>query len=160
MAGLSDLNLKFRMYMRGYRYRSLDWSPGAVLERPLSEARLALVTTAAFYLPHQEPFDEEMKGGDYSYREIPDGADLGSLGIAHRSEAFDQSGIEADPNLALPVERLHEMVAEGDLGSVNRRHFSFQGNIPAPGRLMERTAPEVVEKLKEDDVDAVFLTPV
>jgi glycine/betaine/sarcosine/D-proline reductase family selenoprotein B len=160
VAELSDLNFKFRTYMRGYRYRSLDWSPGSVLEKPLSEARLALVTTAAFYLPYQEPFDEEMKGGDYSYREISGGVDLGSLGIAHRSEAFDQSGIEADPSLALPVERLCEMVAEGELGAVNRRHFSFQGNITAPGRLVERSAPEVVERLKEDKVDAVFLTPV
>ena len=48
----------------------------------------------------------------------------------------------------------------GEIGSVAPPHYSFQGSIPAPGRLMKVTAPEVAGKLKADGVDVVLLTPV
>ncbi len=160
MASLSDLKLSYRLYMRAYMYRSFDWRPGTVLAKPLGEATIACVTTASFSLPHQPPFDEKLRGGDYTYREIPSAADLKTLGISHRSEAFDPNGIQADYNLALPVDRLREMAANGEIGGVAGRHFSFQGSIPAPGRLVKQTAPEVAAKLREDGVDAVLLTPV
>ncbi len=160
MAGLADLKLKYRILMKTYSYRSYDWSPGAVLKKPLWEARLAVVTTAAFHLPDQPAFDESIKGGDVSYRTISVDDDLDSLMIAHKSDAFDPAGIEADKNLALPIIGLLELVKEKKLGSINERHFSFMGSILAPGRLVAYTAPEVAEALQEDEVDAVLLTPV
>lgn len=160
MAKLSDLKLTYWVYMKAYRYRSTEWRPGAELRKPLSEARVAVITTAAFHLPDQPPFDETFRGGDYSYRVIPADADLGSLGIAHKSDAFDATGIERDKNLALPLDRLRELAAEGLIGSVAPRHFSFMGSIPAPGRLVAETAPEAAAMLREDEVDAVLLTPV
>ena len=160
MARLSDLKLTYRLFMQGYRYRRLDWSPGAHLEKPLSEARIAVVTTAAFYRPDQTPFDNSIRGGDFSCREIPLDTNLDSLAIAHKSDAFDHTGLEIDKNLALPLDRLRELAAEGRIGSVAPRHFSFMGSIPAPRRLVDITAPEVAAKLREDRVDGVLLTPV
>ena len=160
MASLRDLKLSYWAYMKTYRYRSFEWRPGSRLDKPLSEARVAVVTTAALYGPEHEPFDREFKGGDYSYREIARGADLASLKIGHKSDAFDHTGVERDPNLALPLDRLAEMERDGRIGEVAERHFSFMGSIPAPGRLTRETAPEVAEKLRADAVDAVLLTPV
>ncbi len=160
MAKLSDLKLTYRLYMKGYIYRSHDWTPGAVLRKPLGEATIACVSTASFFLPDQEPFDESVRGGDFSYREIPAEANLASMGMSHRSDAFDEEGLLEDYNLALPVDRLAEMAESGEIGAVAPRHFSFQGSIPAPGRLIKQTAPEVAEKLKSDGVDGVLLTPV
>lgn len=160
MARISDLKFRYRVFMRTYSYRSHDWRPGAVLDKPLAETRLAVVTTAAFHLPDQPAFAESIKGGDVSYRVIPRDTDLSSLQIAHRSDAFDSSGIESDKNLALPLRDLEDMVAARKIGSLSERHFSFMGSIPSPGRLISHTAPEVAALLKEDDVDAVFLTPV
>lgn len=131
-----------------------------MLEKPLSEARLAVVTTAAFHRPDQPAFDESIKGGDVSYRILPRDTALDSLQIAHKSDAFDSSGIEADKNLALPLRDLEDMVAARRIGSLSKRHFSFMGSVPSPGRLIFDTAPEVAALLKEDGVDAVFLTPV
>ena len=145
--------------MRAYKYRTHDWRPGAVLRKPLLETRIAVVTTAAFHLPDQTPFDESVKGDDFSYREIPADADLFSMGVAHKSDAFDASGIEADENLALPLKDLRDMVRDGEVGSANARHFSFMGSIPAPERLVSQTAPEVAAMLAEDGADAVLLTP-
>ena len=78
MARLCDLKLKYRRYIRVYPYRHLDWWPGAHLRKLLSESKEAVVTSAAFYGEGQEPFDPKIKGGDYSYREIPEDVELGT----------------------------------------------------------------------------------
>jgi D-proline reductase (dithiol) PrdB len=160
MAKISDLKLAYQVFMKAYPYRRVDWHPGAVLNKPLSEARVALVTTAAFFKPDQLPFDTSIRGGDYSYRVISPDTDLSTLRIAHRSDAFDIRGIVADKNLALPLDRLKSLADEGIIGSVAPRHFSFMGSISAPGRLIVNTAPEVAHMLLEDATDAVLLTPV
>ena len=160
MARISDLRLKHRLFMKTYRYRTADWGSGACLEKPLADCRIALVTTAALYQDDQEPFDEEFKGGDFSYRIIPSDTDLSTLRIGHRSSAFDHSGIESDKNLALPIERFQELVTLGRIGELNHRHFSFMGSVSAPGRLISQSAPDAAELLRQDGVDAVFLTPV
>ncbi len=160
MAKLSDLKFTYLLYMKAYRYRSFDWAPGAVLRKPLAVSKIAVVTTAAFYAPGQEPFDEKFKGGDFSYRILPAETDLASLRVGHKSDAFDPRGIEADRNVALPLDRLREMASAGEIGSVAPRHFSFMGSIPAPARLVSQTAPEAARMLQDDGVDAVLLTPV
>lgn len=161
MARLSDLRLKYRLFMEAYPYRHFDWRPGAALRKPLSESRIAVVTTAAFFRsPDQKPFDTSARGGDYSFREIPADTNLSTLLIAHKSDAFDHSGIESDKNLALPLDRLRELKAEGRIGGVAPRHYSLMGSIPAPARLVNVSAPEITRKLEEDRADAVLLTPV
>jgi hypothetical protein len=47
MAELSDLKLKYLLYMQVYPYRHIDWRPGAHLRKPLSEAKIAVITSAA-----------------------------------------------------------------------------------------------------------------
>ena len=153
MAKFSELKLTHQLFLKAYRYRRVDWLPGARLSKPLSESRVAVVTTAAFYRPDQLPFDTSL-GGDCSYRVIPADTDFATLRIAHRSDSFDAGGIASDPNLALPLDRLKSLV------QVAPRHFSFMGSIVAPGRLIANTAPEVARMLVEDSVDAVLLTPV
>jgi D-proline reductase (dithiol) PrdB len=160
MARLSDLPLKYRMFYKVYRFTRSEWSTGAALAVPLSKARLAVVTTAAFSLPGQPLFDASVPGGDVSFREIPADADLSTLSISHRSDAFDWTGIEADPNLALPLDRLRELSEAGEIGELAPRHFSFQGSITKPKSLVTATAPQVAALLREDAVDAVLLTPV
>ena len=160
MAKLSDLNIRDRIFMATYRYRQFDWRPGAVLKKPLSQSRIAIVTTAGFFLPGQTPFDTSIKGGDYSFREIKRDAEVGTLQIAHKSDAFDPSGIEQDRNLAFPLDRLRELHAEGRIAAPAPRHFSFMGSISAPGRLIRETAPEVAALLTTDGMDGALLTPV
>ncbi len=160
MAKITDLKFAYQVFMKAYPYRKVDWRPGARLGRSLSDARVAIVTTAAFFTPDQPPFDTTIRGGDYSYRVIPADTDLSTLEIAHRSHAFDIRAITSDKNLALPLDRLKSLAEQGVIGSVAPRHFSFMGSIAAPGRLIAQSAPEVAQILLEDEVDAVFLTPV
>jgi len=160
MARLSDLKLAYRLFMQAYPYRRVDWRPGARLVKPLPETRIALVTSAGFYMPDQPPFDPAIRGGDWSFREIPNGADLPALRIGQKSDAFDHSGIEADPNVALPLDRLRELARDGRVGAAAARHYSIMGSISAPGRLMAKTAPAIADRLLQDGADAVLLTPV
>jgi D-proline reductase (dithiol) PrdB len=160
VAKLSELKLKYRLYMQAYPYRHIDWRPGAQLLKPLAASKIAVVTSAAFYAADQEPFDSGFRGGDYSYREIPQNIDLDTLLIGHKSDAFDHSGIEKDKNLALPLVRLRELKRVGLIGEVAKRHYSLMGSITAPGRLVQITAPEIAGKIGEDGVDSVLLTPV
>lgn len=160
MGELSEFSLPVRLFLKTYRWRRIDPVPWTSLEKPLSECRLALVSTAGLVLPGQEPFDEGVRGGDPSHRWIPDDADLGALRDTHRSESFDHSGMLRDSNLVLPLDRLHELVRDGRVGSANRRHVSLMGSITAPGRLTQDTAPEVAEALVADGVDVSLLVPV
>ena len=155
VADVSELSLPLRLFIAAYRWRRIDPVPWAPLKKPLKEARIAIVSTAGLVLPSQEPFDEKVKGGDSSYREIPTDADVRSLIDTHRSASYDHSGVHDDPNLAFPIDRLREVTPH-----VNHRHFSFMGSITAPGRLMEESAPAVADALASDGVDAVLLVPI
>ncbi len=162
MASYDELSLKHRLFMRGYSFSrfAIGAMPAARMARPLASARVALVTTAGMHEPGQADFDHEKKGGDVSFREISNEAETARLRESHRSSAFDHTGVEADRNLAFPLDRFRELRARGEIGELNRRHFSFMGSIIKPQALIEETAPEVARRLREDGVTAVFLTPV
>jgi D-proline reductase (dithiol) PrdB len=160
MAKLSDLPLSLRLFLRTYPWRRIDPVPWAAPAKPLAESKIAVVSTAGLVLPSQESFDDTVRGGDWSYRELPHDADLTTLRETHRSESFDHTGLRADANLGMPLDRVRELVAAGEIGSINDRHFSLMGSITAPGRLMHESAPTVAAALSADAVDAVLLVPV
>ena len=82
------------------------------------------------------------------------------LRIGQSSDAFDHSGIEADRNLTLPLQRLQELIDAGEVGESAPRHFSIMGSIIAPARLISDSGPEIAKRLREDSVDGVLLAPV
>ncbi len=123
-------------------------------QKLLEECRVALVTTGGVHLPGQPRFDIDDPLGDCSYREIP--AEAADLTWTHAYYRPDEG---TDLDSVFPLWTLRGLVAEGIVGELNRRHFSFMGAIHEMGPLRERTAPEVADKLVEDGVDAVLLTP-
>jgi len=160
MGELSEFPLRWRVFLKAYRWRRVDPVPWAPPQKPLAECRLALVSSAGFVRPDQAPFDESVRGGDTSFRKIPSGTDPSDLVETHRSEVFDHSGLAGDPNVAFPLDRARELVEEGRVGSLARDHLSFMGSITAPGRLVRETAPEAAGWLVTDAVDLALLVPV
>jgi len=160
MGDLNEFSLPVKLFLKTYRWRKIDPVPWAPLKKPLNQCRLALVSTAGFVLPGQMPFDKSIRGGDHSFREIPDATDVSKLIESHRSESFDHAGINADPNLGFPIDRARELAKRGRIGSLNRRQLSFMGSITAPGRLIQETAPAAARLLVEDAVDLALLVPV
>ncbi|MBI4328014.1 MAG: hypothetical protein HY674_22515 [Chloroflexi bacterium] len=160
MGELNEFSLAVRLFLKSYPWRRIDPVPWTLLRKPLAECRLALVSSAGFTLPNQPPFDESIRGGDPSFREIPSDTNVQILIETHRSESFDHTGLRRDPNVAFPMDRVREL-AEGKLiGSVNRRHLSFMGSITAPGRFVRDTVPEAARWLVQDSVDVALLVPV
>ena len=160
MGDLNEFSLPVKLFLKAYPWRKIDPVPWAPRKKPLSECRLALVSSAGFVLPGQKPFDESIRGGDSSFREIPGDAEFQELHESHRSESFDHTGIHEDPNLAFPLDRARELVLRGRIGSLSRRHLSFMGSITAPGRLIQQTAPAATQLLVEDAADVALLVPV
>jgi D-proline reductase (dithiol) PrdB len=157
---LSEFALKYRLFLKTYQWRRIDPVPWTPLKKPIKACKVALISSAGFVTPDQEPFDETIRGGDTSFREIPSDVDMNILIDTHRSRVFDHMGLRRDPNLAFPLERLRELLDSGRIGSLNPRHLSCMGSITAPGRLIKRTAPEAARRLVDDRADIAILIPV
>ncbi|MFN2564189.1 MAG: glycine/sarcosine/betaine reductase selenoprotein B family protein [Gemmatimonadaceae bacterium] len=160
MADFSELPLRYRLEMALYRWRAVDPVVWTRLGAPLAETKVGLVTTAGLYRPRVDKPFRRVRGGDYSFRIIPDDVDLHALAVGQTSDAFDRAPVEADRNVALPIERLRTLVQRGEVGSAAPRHLSFNGSITAPGRLVRESAPEAARTLVGDGVQAVLLVPV
>jgi D-proline reductase (dithiol) PrdB len=136
-----------------------DQTPWAHFTKPLSEARIALVTTAGVHLKSDTPFDMIDSTGDPTFRMIPSAAQVSELMITH--DYYDHTDANKDINIVFPIDRLRELAAEHVIGSVSPRFFSFMGHIQEnhfPRFLLEQ-APLVAAMLIEDQVDAVIVTP-
>ena len=160
MGEIAEFSLAVRTFLRAYRWRKIDPVPWAPLEKPLSDCRLALVSSAGFVTPDQKVFDESVRGGDPSFRSIPSDFPVSDLIDTHRSDSFDHEGMVRDPNLAFPIDRVRELVESGRIHSVAEEHISFMGSITAPGRLVRNTAPEIAQRLVGSQVDVALLVPV
>jgi D-proline reductase (dithiol) PrdB len=160
MAELDQLKSTDRLFVRAYPWRRINPVPWTRLDKPPEESRLALVSSAGLVLPGQEGFDDSVRGGDPSFRVIPDTADVSTLVDTHRSDSFDHTGLRQDQNLAFPLDRLRELESSGAIGSLGPRHLSFMGSITAPGRLIRRTGPQAAQWLVDDGVDMALLVPV
>jgi D-proline reductase (dithiol) PrdB len=125
--------------------------PWATLSKPLSSAKVALVTTGGLYVEGQEPFER----GDTSYRRIPSDVRKEDIRIRHRG--YDNGPANQDINCVYPLDRFKEMQAERKIGELSPTGYSFMGMINDTETLIKESVPEVARALKQDGVDAVFL---
>lgn len=160
MGDYSEFSLKVRAMLAIYRWRRIDPMPWAEPRVPLAQANVGLVSTAGLVLPDQPRFDESVKGGDFSFREIPSSTDPQILVETHRSESFSRDGLAEDKNLVFPIDRMRELERDGVIGRFNARCLSFMGSITAPGRLVRETAPAAAQLFVRVGVDVALLVPV
>jgi D-proline reductase (dithiol) PrdB len=121
---------------------------------PLARRRVAIVSSAGLVVRGEGPF----RGRDADYRVIPSATSSDRLLMSHISINYDRTGFLEDWNVVFPLDRLPELVAEGEIGSVGATHYSFMGATDPV--QMEGYAREVAGHLKRDQVDAVLLSPV
>ena len=134
------------------RFDSPAFTP---LGKPLREARVAIVTSAALHRPDQDRF----AAADTGFRALDRGDR--DLVLGHWSPNFDHSGFQIDLNVVYPIDRLEELAAEGVIGDVAPRHFAFAGNQPdTVSEVRLDTGPACAHELLADGVDVVVLTPV
>lgn len=138
--------------------------PWAEVKKPLSECKVALLSTAGISMKGDEPFDMEGERkrptwGDPSFREIRGDATRESIEVNHLH--IDTSFINEDLNVALPLDRLRELVDEGRVGSMAETHYSTMGYQGADTTVLEQeTGPAIAEAMKREHVDLALLAPV
>ena len=143
---------------------SHDAIPFAPVTKPLSESRIALLSTAGLSMAGDAPFDMELERkrptrGDPSWRRLR--ADATSETIEANHLHIDTGYIERDLNVALPLDRLRELVVAGEVGAMADTHYSimgYQGNDTST--LEKESAPEIAAAMKSEEVDLALLAPV
>jgi len=151
---LENVSEEERKMLLSFKCPSFETNP-YVSGPPISQRRVAIVTTAGLHGRQDRPF--QMDPDDY-YRVIPGNVQANDLIMSHMAASFDRSGYQRDWNVVFPIDRLREMAAEGIIGSVADFHYSYNSIRAQPD------APEPVYQiaglLKKDNVDAVLLFPV
>jgi D-proline reductase (dithiol) PrdB len=130
---------------------------------PLSAARIALLSTAGISVPPDPPFDMETERanpmwGDPSWRAIPAATRTGQVEINHLH--IETRYALRDLNVALPLERLAELVATGEVGSAAPTHYSIMGFQLDQAVQLAESAPAIAARMHEEGVDGAVLAPV
>lgn len=123
-AGSFLKNILFQSIPAEPSHAPIPWTP---FEGPLSGARVALLSTAGTSMKDDKPFDMEFERqhptrGDSSFRRLR--ADATSDQIEANHLHIDTSYIERELNVALPLDRLRELVSEGHVRSLAETHYS------------------------------------
>jgi D-proline reductase (dithiol) PrdB len=142
-------------------HAEIPWAP---VRKPLSECKVALLTTAGISMKTDAAFDMDYERknptrGDSSFRKLRSDATSQDIDANHLH--IDTGYIERDLNVALPLARLDALVAAGEVGASAQTHYSimgFQGNDSS--KLENESAPAIAEALIREEVDLFLLAPV
>ena len=147
-------------YTTPYRWAHYIEAPFQPLQKPLSQSRLSIVTTAA---PFQPGKGDQGPGAAYNsaakfYKVYAgDTAETHDLRISHI--AYDRKHSPADDSGAwFPLPQLLRLAGEGRIGSVAKHFFGAPTNR-SHRVTVETDAPEILARCRADGVDAVVLVP-
>ena len=121
---------------------------------PLSEATVAIVTSASLH----HPDDDDFAPADTGCRVLS--AERRDYVMGHWSPNFDTTGFAIDINTVFPIDRLDELAAKGVIGKVAEEHLAYAGNQFDLSAIRLDSGPAGARRLKEQGVDVVLLTPV
>jgi D-proline reductase (dithiol) PrdB len=155
MPRIEDLNEIQRQAVQSFPCFEYDSSPFAAVDKPLSQIKLALVTTAGLHVRADRTFT----AGDQTYRVIPSSTVANDIIQSHNSIGFDRIAIYRDLNVTFPMDRLRELVTLGIIGSITTNYYSFMGAQTNPKEILTKTGPEVARLLLTEGADAAILTP-
>jgi D-proline reductase (dithiol) PrdB len=159
---IGRLYTRFPALARGWgrRFEALSFQqvPFARLQKPLRDCRIALITTGGVHRLDQPRFDMADPRGDPSFRAIPGATPRAELTITH--DYYDHRDAERDLNILLPIALVRDLVRHRKVGAL-ATCYSFMGHIEPPHTetLLRVTAPQVAGMLRQEQVDAVLLTP-
>jgi D-proline reductase (dithiol) PrdB len=128
------------------------WQP---LRQPLSTSRLGLVASGGIYITGQVAFHYK---DDMSWRVIPTDVKTADLRATHF--AYDLTDARQDPNVVFPIDTLRGLVSEGVIGALAANAYTFMGGIYSVRRVQQELAPQLLERLLAEYVEAVLFVPV
>jgi hypothetical protein len=149
-----------------------DDSPFAPLTKPVSQARVGLLTSSGHFIEGEEHTPPELSGlsqeeavkrsGEFGRGKpflsaIPTGSPREALGVLQ--PGYDTRAAVLDRDTVFPVDRLKELAAAGVIGELAPVAYSFIG-LTSQIRLNKEDLPEWVERVKADGWEAAALVPV
>jgi hypothetical protein len=161
-----------KSYSNAKKNFTYDDGPFTPLTKPVSQSRLALITSSGHFVAGDDPKPfgvtnmtqleaieriEEFVKEAPSLSSIPMNTPHEQLRVRHGG--YDIRSAQADPNVALPLEILRELRSDGYIGELARQAYSFVGAC-AQRRLLKRNGPQWVDFLKAGEIDAALLVPV
>jgi D-proline reductase (dithiol) PrdB len=165
----------YEWQMHGYAGKGkweYEQGPFTPLDKPVAQTKLALLTSSGHFVAGDdpEPFGIEnltqeeaiLRINDFIKSEptlsaIPVDTPLDQLRVRHGG--YDIRAAQADPNVALPIERLLELTSEGVIGELAPNVYSFVG-ATSQMSLIQEAGPVWVDMLKEQQVQAALLIPL
>ena len=143
-----------------YRWAHNVETPFQPLKKPLANARIAIVTTAARFDPTRgDQGPGAAYNGSAKFYQVYDGdtAKDHDLRISHI--AYDRKHTSAtDSGTWFPLPQLRRLASEGRIGEVAPRFFGAPTNR-SHRVTVETDAPEILARCKADGVDAAILVP-
>jgi glycine/betaine/sarcosine/D-proline reductase family selenoprotein B len=147
-------------YTTPYRWAHYLEAPFTPLRKPLAQARVAIITTAAPYQPgkgDQGPGAAYNGGAKFYQVYSGDTSQDHDLRISHIG--YDRVHTTAtDSNTWFPLPALHRAAAAGRIGAVAARFHGAPTNR-SHRVTIETDAPELLARVRDDGVDAVVVVP-
>jgi len=125
--------------------------PYTPLKRELKDCRIALVSTSGAYVEGMQPFTDN----DLTFRLIPTDTDTKSIRFVPGH--FDTTKAAEDANIMFPLDRLRELVENGEIGSLTDNHISM-GLTTELRKLKEVVSWEIAEVVAKMRPAVVVLT--
>ena len=137
-------------YERDYRWAQDDAAPFLALSKPLSESKLAIITTA---MPDNE--DGRARRAVYSTPSEPVPESMYTEPLS-----WDKSATHTrDVNSFLPLHQMQQLVDAGMLGKLASRFHSVPTTY-SHRATREEDAPAILQRCIEDEVDVALLVPL
>ncbi len=146
--------------------------PFTPLGKPVSKTRVGLLTSSGHFVDGDDPnpFGVEnmtQKEAEERIMEfiknppqlsiIPIDTPKEKLRVRHGG--YDTRSAKIDPNCVLPIDRMKELAASGQIGEFHPKAYSFVG-ATAQTPINKKVGPAWAEMLKAESVEAVVLVPV
>jgi len=136
------------------------WAP---LEKPLDQAKIAVLSSAGIFVAGQESFDMEREKrepawGDPTWRAIPRNVAQNEVDAAHLHINTDH--VKQDIGVAMGFAAFADLEAEGVIGGLAQENYSVMGFQEAGCEVWKKqTGPEIAARIREAEVDALLLAP-
>lgn len=152
-----------------HRHEDTPWAP---MTKPLSESRVALITSSGHFVDGDDPKPlgiENMTQDEAEDRIMETIKEPPSLSVIPSDTPFEQirvrhggypvEGAAVDPQVVLPLRIMESLAADGVIGEFADTSYSFVG-AAAQGPIKKRIGPEWADMLKAAEIDAVLLVPI
>ena len=149
-----------------------DSGPFTAMEQPVSESRIALLTTTGHFVDGDDPcpfgiedltqdqvvkMTSEFGKADPTLSEIPIATGREQTRVRHGG--YDIRAAQADRNTSFPIDRMTELASDGVIGEFVDPAFSFVG-LTSQLRLRKEIAPAWAARAKAAGAQGAVLVPI